>query len=65
MKYNLPKTNGDIVREKSNKDLALFLATLTIFHKVCPPPYKYNDKCPYTDCFVCWYDWLGMEAKDE
>lgn len=57
------KTNGDVIRHMSDKQIAIFIAQATpLAGRTCPPPLK--DNCPCRSCFVCWMDWLKKEVED-
>lgn len=53
-------TNGDMLRQMSNEELA------NLFADACPP--KMHKKCRGTlreECFACWFEWLESEVEDE
>lgn len=55
----LPMTNGNRIRQMTNKDLAEYIRVF--FPEVCPP-----GNCPGEDsCYKCWLDWLKQEAEDD
>lgn len=59
-----PPTNGDKIRQMSNKELAKFLSAMT-FCAGCPAR---NDKCNGDDNKVCrrnWREYLNAPAESE
>lgn len=53
----LPKmTNGDRIRQMSNKEMAVMFRTDI---KQCPP-----GECHDDGCIECWLEWLNSEVKE-
>jgi len=56
-----PQDNGDLIRMKTNEELATFMYQVD----ACPPtsvcpPHAYDE---YPDCRACWLDWLNKECE--
>lgn len=53
-------TNGDVIRQMSNEELAKVFA-----NDECPPFGGNSYKCKHFTCKECWCEWLNAPAESE
>ena len=59
-----PPTNGDVIRQMSNKNLAIFLGD-RVYCFTCPTKGLPCFDKPKDVCYQKWFDWLNAPAESE
>lgn len=56
-------TNGDKIRQFTDKELVRFLDDYSVISQFCP---SYKSNCNgETDCKHCWLKWLQEEVQED